>query len=99
MQNEEVLNKLQEMVQLWHSKDIFGPQIGDRLQKCLTTHKKLLSLQEMFPTRSEIDLQSALEHCKESLDTVAEYFAARDCQRADSDAGMPAFLFASILAT
>jgi hypothetical protein len=79
--DDDVFGKLQEMVQLWHSKDIFGPQIGDRLQKCLTTQKKLSKLREMFPSQREADLQTALGQCKGNFESVAEYITLQENPR------------------
>eukprot|EP01001_Neometanema_parovale_P006007 NODE_2397_length_1430_cov_27.716144_g2280_i0.p1 GENE.NODE_2397_length_1430_cov_27.716144_g2280_i0~~NODE_2397_length_1430_cov_27.716144_g2280_i0.p1 ORF type:complete len:403 (+),score=71.61 NODE_2397_length_1430_cov_27.716144_g2280_i0:61-1209(+) len=79
----EQLNKLQEMVQLWHSKDIFGPVLGDRLQKCLTTRKKVARLREMFPSHDASTLESTLHHCNSNLDVAIEKMVSRDNRPSD----------------
>eukprot|EP00992_Anisonema_acinus_P009464 TRINITY_DN5691_c0_g1_i1.p1 TRINITY_DN5691_c0_g1~~TRINITY_DN5691_c0_g1_i1.p1 ORF type:complete len:328 (-),score=59.52 TRINITY_DN5691_c0_g1_i1:104-1087(-) len=70
--DEEIWNKLQEMVHLWHNQDIFGPQVGDRLQRCLDTNKKMSRLHETFPSRSNNELASALSSHQGNVEAAAE---------------------------
>jgi uncharacterized coiled-coil protein SlyX len=81
--DEEIMQKLQEMVQLWHSNEIFGPTLGDKLQKCLTTHKKLLKLQELFPERVDPELSSVLNRYKGNLDAAVSHFVPEERPRND----------------
>eukprot|EP00906_Rhabdomonas_costata_P021931 RCo031758 len=46
--DEEVLNKVHEVVQLWHSREIYGPAVGERLQKSLAGRRK-----QIEPIRNE----------------------------------------------
>lgn len=83
--DEELLLKLQEMVQLWHSSEIFGPALGDKLQRCLTSRRKLLKLKELFPEVQEPELFTVLTRCKGNLDSAISCITQQKPPRNDLD--------------
>eukprot|EP00997_Jenningsia_sp_PLL12_P011671 NODE_936_length_1364_cov_63.596958_g780_i0.p1 GENE.NODE_936_length_1364_cov_63.596958_g780_i0~~NODE_936_length_1364_cov_63.596958_g780_i0.p1 ORF type:complete len:316 (+),score=92.47 NODE_936_length_1364_cov_63.596958_g780_i0:104-949(+) len=73
----EVWTKIQDMVLLWHNKEIFGPVLGARLRNCLTHARKLSHIQEVFPRANENILNEALSTHSGDINAAAEQVFAQ----------------------